>query len=817
MVYLVDFGFVQARALMSRIIRRFLQFLTGLAALALLGFSGLIAAYIVLAPTLPSVEEVRNVELQVPLRVYTADGQLIDEFGEMWRTPVELEAVPETLKQAFIAAEDRRYREHPGVDYQGLTRAVWYLVRTGEKGPGSSTITMQLARNLFLTSERTYLRKLREIFLALRIERQLDKDTILELYLNKIYLGQRAYGVAAAADVYYGRPLAELTLAQQAMIAGLPKAPSAWNPISNAERASERRAYVLERMLDTGYIDQARYDLAMAAPLTAERHRREREASAPYVAEMARDWMTRRYGREEAYTGGYQVFTTLTAERQAEARSAVRRGLHEYDERHGYRGPIDRLDRPALDEEAEPLFERLADYPSPGVLEVGYVSGVDERSATVLTASGQTVELNWAGMRWARDQLGRNAMGPNPETAADILSEGDVIHLRQRGDEWRLAQVPEPQAGLVSLSPRDGRVEAVVGGYDFSLSKFNRALQAERQPGSAFKPLIYSAALSQGLTPATLINDSPVVFADVSLEDVWRPENYSGRVYGPTRLREALINSRNLVSIRVLRQVGVQDAIRHIETFGIPGDQLSRNLSLALGSGEVTPVQLAAAYTVFANGGYRVTPYFIDRVIDSGEGVIYRAYPERAVPASEIAPAPPSEVGPQRPDARPAARIIDERVAWQMRSMLRDVVREGTGRSALQLGRDDLAGKTGTTNDQQDAWFSGFGGGLVTTAWVGFDELQTLGRYETGGRAALPVWIHYMGAALSGQPETEWSRPEGLVTVRIDPKTGQRTDGEDGQAIFETFREENLPKRSTEADEEGVSDGRSGGDGTPIF
>lgn len=802
---------------MSRIIRRFLQFLTGLAALALLGFGGLIVAYIALAPTLPSVEEVRNVELQVPLRVYTADGQLIDEFGEMWRTPVELEAVPDTLKQAFIAAEDRRYREHPGVDYQGLTRAVWYLVRTGEKGPGGSTITMQLARNLFLTSERTYLRKLREIFLALRIERQLDKDTILELYLNKIYLGQRAYGVAAAADVYYGRPLAELTLAQQAMIAGLPKAPSAWNPIADAESARERRAYVLERMLDTGYIDQARYDLAMAAPLTAERHRREREASAPYVAEMARDWATDRYGREEAYTGGYQVFTTMTAERQADARKAVRRGLHEYDERHGYRGPMDRLDVPALDEEAEPLFERLSEYPSPGALEVGYVNGVGERSATILTATGQTIELSWSGMRWARKQLGRNAMGPNPETASDILSEGDVVYLRQAGGDWRLAQVPEPQAGLVSLSPQDGRVEAIVGGYDFSLSKFNRALQAERQPGSAFKPLVYSAALEHGLTPATLINDSPVVFADVSLEDVWRPENYSGRVFGPTRLREALINSRNLVSIRVLRQIGVRDAIRHIEKLGIPGDQLPRNLSLALGSGEVTPVELAGAYTAFANGGYGVTPYFIDRVVENGEGVIYRAYPDRAISASEMAPARPSEVGPQRPDARPAERVIDERTAWQMRSMLQDVVREGTGRSALQLGRADLAGKTGTTNDQQDAWFSGFGGDLVTTAWVGFDELQTLGRYETGGRAALPVWIHFMGAALKGRPETEWSRPAGLVTVRIDPETGQRTDSDDEQAIFETFREENLPKRGTEADEEDVSDGRSGGDGTPIF
>ena len=801
---------------MSRILKRSLQLLAGLSALALTAAGVLVAAYMVLAPGLPSVEQVRNVQLQVPLRVYTADGKLIDEFGERWRTPVQLDDVPDTLIQAFLAAEDRRFRQHPGVDYQGLMRAVWYLVRTGEIGPGGSTITMQLARNLFLTREQTYIRKIREIFLALRIERELDKDTILELYLNKIFLGQRAYGVQAAAEVYYGRSLSDLTLAEQAMIAGLPKAPSTWNPIASQPSALQRRAYVLGRMRAEGFIDEARYQEAMEAPVTARRHRRDREVSAPYVAEMARQWAVDRYGAEQAYTGGYRVFTTISAERQAHARAAVRRGLHAYDERHGYRGPLDNLEPVEAEVDETPLFERLAAYPRPGGLQTGRVQSVDERSVEVFTAEGEVVTIPWGGLSWARPHLGRNALGRNPDVAGDILTEGDVIHLRQTDSEWRLAQVPEPQAALISLAPEDGRMEAVIGGYDFADSRFNRATQARRQPGSAFKPLVYSAALEAGMTPATLINDAPVVFSDAALESVWRPENYSGRVFGPTRLRESLIHSRNLVSIRVLREIGVGRAIDHMKRYGLSEEALPANLSLALGSGSLTPLELARAYAVFANGGYLVEPYFIDRVEQTGEPV-YEAYPTRAADPGDMPPAAASEAGPLRPAARPAERIISERDAWQMRSMLEDVVTSGTARSARRLGRSDLAGKTGTTNEQIDAWFAGFNSALVTSAWVGFDELETLGQFETGSRAALPIWTEFMGRALSGVPEAQPSRPDGLVTVRIDPETGNLTGSHDTSAIFETFREEYLPAGSTGNGSGDESDNARGSGGQPIF
>jgi penicillin-binding protein 1A len=765
---------------MSVIIRRSLQMLAGLASLGLLAAGGMIAAYIVLAPGLPSVESVRNVELQVPLRVYTAEGELIDEFGEVRRTPVGLGAIPTSMVEAFIAAEDQRFYQHPGVDYEGIARAVWYLVRTGEKGPGGSTITMQLARNLFLSSEQTYLRKLREIFLALRIEQELDKRKILELYLNKIYLGQRAYGVAAAAEAYYGRPLAELTLPEQAMIAGLPKAPSASNPLADPDEALSRRAYVLGRMLATGVIDQDRYDMAMAAPITADRHRRQSRVDAPYVAEMARARVVERFGRTAAYTEGYSVYTTVAADRQAEARRALRSGLHAYDERHGYRGPLAQLEPALIDGPREALLDRLSGFPRPGALRVGVVTGVDDEGATLLTAADERIALPEAGMQWARPQL--------------VLSVGDVVHARETDDGWRLAQPPEPQSGLVALDPDTGGIRALVGGYDFSFSKFNRVTQAARQPGSAFKPLIYSAALANGLTPATLINDAPVVFTDAALEDVWRPENYSGRVFGPTRLREALTRSRNLVSIRVLRQIGISPTLAHLERFGLPRGRLPRNLSLALGAAEVTPLELARAYAVFANGGYAVEPHVIERIVDNDGETVHEA--------------PKTESAERR-------RAISAGNAWLMRSMLRNVVEEGTARRARELGRSDIAGKTGTTNDQNDAWFSGFNADLVATVWVGFDERQSLGRYETGGRAALPIWMDFMGEALAGRPASEWSRPNGLVTVKIDPETGERVSGDAPDAIYETFRTENLPPPPAPSDE--GSSGSGGEADTPLF
>lgn len=738
---------------MPRNLRVLLHLFTGLIALVLFSAGVLAAAYIALAPGLPSVEEVRSVELQVPLRVHAADGTLMAEFGEVRRTPIRFDQVPVSLQQAFIAAEDQRFYEHPGVDYQGLLRAVWYLVRTGEKGPGGSTITMQLARNLFLTRERTYLRKVREIMLAFRIEQELDKETIFELYLNKIYLGQRAYGVAAAARVYYDKSLSELTLAEQAMIAGLPKAPSAANPVTNAQRGLQRRAYVLGRMRDSGFIDEASYREAMEAPVTAERHWRSPEFSAPYVAEMARQWMVERYGAEQAYTAGFEVFTTVTVNEQRAAQEALVRGLHAYDERHGYRGPVDQLS--VGDLSVAEISAALAAVRRPGPLRVGAVIELTDTGVEVLLdTGGETIGVAWANLAWASNE---------PEA---LLSVGDVIYLRQTANGYRLAQIPRAQGALVALDPQDGRLLGLAGGYSFSLSSFNRATQARRQPGSAFKPLVYSAALEHGFTPATVVNDAPVVFPDVSLESVWRPENYSGQVFGPTRLREALIHSRNLVSIRVLRQIGIPTALEHIAQLGIPVEQMSPTLSLALGAAEMTPMDLTVSYAPFANGGYRVKPWFIKRVRSNEGETLFGVRPERAISAGN---------------------------AWLMRSMLTDVVREGTGRSALRIGREDLAGKTGTTNGLNDAWFAGFNGDVVATAWVGFDELQSLGRFETGGRAALPIWTDFMEQALAGRPNTNWVRPPGVTTVRIDAETGERASPDNPNARFETFLDGTVP------------------------
>ena len=757
---------------MPRNLRLLLHFFTGLVALVLLSAGVLAAAYIALAPGLPSVEEVRSVELQVPLRVHAADGTLMAEFGEVRRTPIRFDQVPVSLQQAFLAAEDQRFYEHPGVDYQGLLRAVWYLVRTGEKGPGGSTITMQLARNLFLTRERTYLRKVREIMLAFRIERELDKETIFELYLNKIYLGQRAYGVAAAARVYYDKSLSELTLAEQAMIAGLPKAPSAANPITNAQRGLQRRAYVLGRMRDSGFIDEAIYREAMEAPVTAERHWRSPDFSAPYVAEMARQWMVDRYGAEQAYTAGFEVFTTVTANEQQAAQDALVRGLHAYDERHGYRGPVDQLS--VEDLSLAEIRAALAAVRSAGPLRVGAVIEMTETGAEVLMdTEDDLTTLAWEGVAWASNQ---------PEA---LLSVGDVIYLRQSANGYRLAQIPRAQGALVAIDPQDGRLLGLAGGYSFSLSAFNRATQARRQPGSAFKPLVYSAALEHGFTPATVVNDAPVVFPDVSLESVWRPENYSGQVFGPTRLREALVHSRNLVSIRVLRQIGIPAALAHIAKLGISVEQMSPTLSLALGAAEMTPMELTVSYAPFANGGYRVKPWFIERVRSNEGETLFGVRPERAISAGN---------------------------AWLMRSMLTDVVREGTGRSALRIGREDLAGKTGTTNNLNDAWFAGFNGDVVATAWVGFDELQSLGRFETGGRAALPIWTDFMEQALAGRPNTNWVRPPGVTTVRIDAETGERASPDNPNARFETFLDGTVPAFDDSAI--GINEGSNG---QPIF
>jgi penicillin-binding protein 1A len=739
------------------------------------------------ASELPSIDALRDVQLQVPLRIYTRDRRLLAEFGEKRRKPVRIEDVPQDMVHAFLAAEDDRFFEHPGVDMLGLARAVFELIRTGEKRQGGSTITMQVARNFYLSREKTYLRKLSEIILAFRIEQSLSKPEILELYLNKIYLGHRAYGVEAAARVYYGVGIEDLSIAQMAMIAALPKAPSRVNPVNNPTAAKIRRNYILGRMYKLGFIDADTHAAARAEVDIAELHTVQSEAQAPWLAEMVRDEMVRRFG-PEAYTSGYEVVTTLDADRQAAANAAIRRALIEYSKRHGYRGPEGRAEPAAM--ETGDWSGLLRDYPARGGLVAGLVTRVEEKSVQVVLRSGDTAEIKWDGLSWARPYKSANLMGAEPKKAADILTVGDIVRLEADGDKWLLAQVPQVQGALVSLRPVDGAVVALVGGFDFGGSKFNRVTQAKRQPGSSFKPIIYSAALESGFTPASIVNDAPVVFDDAELEATWRPENYSGKFYGPTRLREALYRSRNLVSIRVLRTIGAQYAARYAERFGFAAEQLPKDLTLALGSASATPLQMARAYAVFASGGYLVNPYFINRIHDAEGNVIETANP--VVVCTECPPALEDLQGQMQPLSL-AEAVITPQNAWLMDSMMRDVIQRGTGQRARALGRSDLGGKTGTTNDQKDAWFCGYNPSLVAVSWVGFDQLEPLGRGETGGRAALPMWMSYMGEALKGSPVVNRRQPEGLVTVRIDPQSGLLARSGQPDGIFESFRADSVP------------------------
>ena len=780
--------------------------------------------YLYLSPKLPSVESLRDVHLQAPLLVYTRDGLLIQDFGEIRRIPVTMEQVPETMVKAFIASEDERFYEHPGVDWQGLARAIIHLLKEGEKGPGGSTITMQVARNFFLGREKTYARKVNEILLALKIERELTKDEVLELYLNKIFLGKRAYGVGAAAQVYYGKKLHELTLAEIAMIAGLPQAPSRYNPIANPEGALARRAYVLNRLQQLGdnNIDDASHRRALTAPVTAELHGLSIEVEARYMAEMVRAEMVARYG-EGVMASGYKVYTTIDSSLQTAANFALRQALIEYDRRHGYRGPELTVDPHQIDFDADSV---LRDIPPVGGLTSALVTDVQERSASIYTRETGELDLKWEALSWAREYIDENKRGRDIESAADVLEVGDIIRLMKNESGWQLVQIPAVEGALVSVDPMDGSIVALTGGFDFFRSKFNRAIQARRQPGSSFKPFIYSAALNEGLTAATVINDAPVVVDDPSLEDEWRPQNYSEKSFGPTRLRVALTKSRNLVSIRVLKAIGVDSAISFIERYGLDIDKLPRNLSLALGSGSVTPLEMATGYTVLANGGYRVEPYFMERIVDSRGKLLYQAEPMKvcrecpdidmefgASAEGQIIEVPlqddPLELGVSDPievaDSQSnedsveevkniAPRVIDAQNIWLMNSMLRDVVRYGTGRKAMALGRNDLAGKTGTTNDQKDAWFSGFNPTLVTTAWVGFDQFKPLGRREFGSAAALPMWMTFMKEALGNSPEALLEEPEGIVSARIDQATGLRVPANFPDAIFESFRIDHVPE-----------------------
>jgi len=794
-----------------------LVLLVGGATLALCG------AYQYLRPSLPDVAAIKDIRLQVPLRVFSRDGKLIAQFGEQRRIPLGFDAIPKQLINAVLAAEDDRFFQHSGVDYPGLLRAVVRHLLSGEKSEGGSTITMQLTRGIFLSPEKSYRRKLLEIFLTLRIEQQFSKQEILTLYMNKMFLGQRAYGVGAASEVYFGKPVDQLTLPEIALIAGTFRLPSRDNPVANPDLAKHRRSYVLRRMREKNFITAEEHDAAVAAPVESRLHGPAVEVEAPYIAEMVRADLYNRFGTD-AYTAGYEVITSIDSRLQAAAVRAVRAGLIEYDQRHGYRGPAGRETVPAQARETE-WSQLLEEYPKRGWLEPALVLSVEDRGAVAWSRAHGRVNLPWTGLSWARTPLADGSVGPALQRAADVLAVGDVVYIAQeRSGNWRMVQIPEAQGAFVAMDPQDGGVAALVGGFDYFASNFNRAVQAKRQPGSAFKPFLYSAALEQGFTPASIINDAPLVIDDPSLESVWRPQNNSREFGGPMRLREALVRSRNLVSIRIMHTLGADFATKYIERFGFPENSLPHNLTLALGTAQVSPLEMAGAYSIFANGGYKVEPYYIDRIQGPDSNVVYEAEPRfvcrecveqateqplvaentegapmpMSAPVAASAPAPTTDESnwgslSYVPEKLLAPTSISPQNDYLMADMMSDVVRRGTAVRARQLKRDDIAGKTGTTNDRRDAWFCGFNSSLVGAAWVGFDQEKSLGPGEEGSRTALPVWIYFMAEALKGVPEQRRVPPPGLVTMRVSADSGFAARPGDPNAIFETFIAGHLP------------------------
>lgn len=778
-----------------------------LLALVCAPFLALSGTALYLSPGLPDVESLRELQLQTPLRIYSTDNQLIAEYGEMRRVPVRFEQVPEPFIQAFLAAEDDGFLHHHGVDPKGLLRAALELAQSGQIQTGGSTITMQVAKNIFLSSERVFSRKLNEILLALQIERHLNKQEIFELYINKIYLGHRAYGIEAAAQVYYGRSIDDLSLAEMAMIAGLPKAPSRYNPISNRERATVRRDWILERMLGLGMIDQAAYQAAINTPDSARLHRAVPEVEAPWVAEMARQELLERFG-PDIYINGYNVYTSITSERQRQATRALREGLISYDQRHGYRGPEARHPEAA----ATDAGQLLKDYSTIGGLQAALVIEVGSDHAVARLRNGEDVRIPWSQMQWARPFLSINSMGPRPQRPADVVLPGDIIRVSPADEgDYALHQIPAAQGTLIALSPSDGRIEAVVGGFSFAQSNYNRAVQARRQTGSSFKPFLYAAALDNGYTPASLVNDAPLIFADDHLDNVWRPQNSGGDFLGPIRLRESLYRSRNLVSIRLMQDIGVDESLSYIERFGFAREELPRHLSSSLGSLELTPLQVARGYAVFANGGYLVDPWLIERIEDRDGQLIDFARPTVIPQQLEYASERQQQyqerlvTGQLLAEPELAPQVLDPRTAYQINSMLKDVITRGTAGRARTLQRSDLAGKTGTTNDQRDAWFPGYNADLVTTVWAGFDQPASLGRREYGSTVALPIWIDFMGSTLEGAPENSQAMPAGMLNVRIDPLTGRTARPGSNDGFFEVFKEEDAPPPWSELESGGYS------------
>ncbi len=717
---------------------------------------------------LPDISQLERVQFQTPLDIYSQDQQLLAEYGDKRRAPVSYDQIPSQLINAFLAAEDNRFFQHNGVDLKGLLRAAVQLYNTGKKKQGGSTITMQVVRNFLLSNEKTYLRKLKEIMLAIKIEKQYSKQQILELYLNKIYMGQHAYGVNAAAQTYYGKNLNELSLPQLAMIAGLPKAPSQYNPIADPERALQRRNYVLRRMREQEFISDVDYQIALATPDDAHVQIAHIELNAPYAAEMARQEVLNKFG-DDAYTQGLKIYTTIDSRLQTAADRAVQIGLHLYDERHGYRG----LPHKNLDRDANAFTGATV-----GDVRQALVTSIEADHIKARFHDGETILIPAANYAWAQTALA----GASP-----LFRRHDIIHVRRLADQsWALSQIPAAEGAFAALNATNGAILALTGGFDYAQSQYNRASQSKRQPGSGFKPIIYAAALERGFTPASIINDAPITIEDPSQENDWRPENYSRHYLGPTALRVALRESINLVSIRLLREIGVQHAIDTALRFGFEREQLPASLSLALGSGYATPLKMAAAYAVFANGGFAVKPYLIERIENHAGQVVYQATPGRACPDCITAPEQPL------PPAQ-APRAISPQVNFLMNSLLRDVVERGTATQAKQLGRSDLAGKTGTTNEQRDAWFNGYAADIAASAWIGFDNSTSLGAGETGGKAALPMWMEFMKVALENTPERPLQPPEGVVAAYINPADGLLLHPNSRNGIWEFFSKETLP------------------------
>lgn len=826
--------------------------LFALGGLVLGGAFALACAFVYVAPALPTAETMHSVELAVPLRVYSRNGALVSQIGEQRRIPVTFEDIPPLVRQAVLAAEDDRFFEHSGLDWMGVARSVVMNVVRARAGQGGSTITQQAARNMFLTLDKTARRKLSEVFVTYRMERDFTKEQILATYLNVIYFGQRSYGIAAAAETFYGKRLDQLTVAEAATLAGVIQLPSRYNPVTNPRAAENRRAYVLRRMKELHYIDEATAEAALKEPVSTRRFAPLIDVEAPYVAELVRQEIVKRYG-EAAVNAGYKVFTTLDDRLQTAANRALRIGLLEYDRRHGYRGPIAKVTLPTAVTDND-LDELLSKYESISLLQPALVTKVADTSATVHVRNGTDATVRWEGMSWARRTV-KGGLGPVPRKAADVVAPGDVVYVvtDNRGTAL-LGQLPEAQAALVALDPQDGAIVSLVGGFDYYTNKFNRVTQARRQPGSGFKPFLYSAALEQGFTPASVILDMPPVLSeDENSEENWRPNNSGGEFSGPMRMREALVLSRNYVSIRILQTVGVDYTIEHAAKFGFRKESFPHNLTIALGSQVASPLEMVTGFAVFANGGFKVNPYYIARIEDSSGKVLYEAAPLIACAACEQAPAGPALVteaqpaqpatavetvatdgapgtgsaqptviaaaatpqihdvdapaplralalvqgGTELPVERLAPRVISPQNAWLMTSMMHDVTTRGTARSTRALGRDDLAGKTGTngnTETTRDNWFNGFNSRLVASVWVGFDSEQSLGRNEQGASTAVPIWMHYMREALRQVPPSTMPRPDGLIDVRVSAFSGTVVGPDDPEGIYETFMVEHQPR-----------------------